>query len=258
MNTQLAYQAAALSRSIGLGALTDDVAAALKLSTDPLKIAKQFWGQIQGRTWDQAMTAASARAASKIWPAKNLDAKNDFISILVSSAINAKQAADNGNLEMANDLNRTWVILANRMGLDKTTPADAAKLKSQATTEIAPIIIIVGIVMAALAVSAIYIALIYFASQVIDDVLSKIECDRELIRLHNEYNKIVEKGGPQSDADKQIRDQLLEQQRIVAAGCTVPKPGFDVWPWILGVGLVSATTLGVVYRKEIGSWLTKR
>lgn len=252
----LVEQAVALR--IGLGDLTGDIAAALKFSTDPLTIAKQFWGQVQGRTWDQAVAASSARATAKNWIANQLDSKNDIITILVSSAIIAKQTTDKGNLEIANDLNRTWVILAKRMGKDKPTAADVGKMKSQASAEIAPVIVIVGIIAAALAVTAIYITLIYFASQIIDDVLSKIECDRELIRLHNEYSKIVDRGGPSTDDDRAARDKLLEQQRVVAAGCTTPKPGFDVWPWILGAGLVSATTLGVVYRKEIGSWLTHR
>ena len=248
---------------LGFGALTDDIAAALKISTDPLTIAKQFWGQIQGRTWDQAIVAASARASSKNWIAKSLEAKNDFITILFSSIIAAKASADGGNLETANDLNRTWVIIARRMGIDKTTPAQTDKMKTTAAAEVAPIVLIVGVIAAALAISAIYIALLYFASKVVDEVLAKIECDRELIRIHNDFNKVVEKHNAEpslawSDADKELRDKLLEQQRIVAAGCIKSKgDDFSPWPYVIGAGLIGATTLAIVYRKNIQNWLSR-
>lgn len=259
----------AAANIVGFGAPFDTIAAAINLpslGTNPYKIIRQFWGQVQGRSWDQAMTSAYARATSEKWVASDQPSRADLITLLVASAVNSKLMADAGNLEVANDLSRTWYVIAQRMGIG-TSKTDVDKAKQQAIAtgniEIGIPIIIVAVLGEALIVIGVTAVLMYFASQVIDDVLSKIVCDRELVRLHAAYNKIVENHSnnpnlPWTDDDRKMRDQLLEQQKFVANGCTKPKLGIDPWPYVLGAGIIGTTAVALVYRKEIGDLLSRR
>lgn len=274
--TQDLMLAARIARGpIGFGALPDDVTAALNLPSffsNPYAILKQFWGQVQGRGWDQAMTSANARASSKKWIASDLTSKNDFITLLVSTAVNGKLAQDKNIGASATDnptdtLGRTLYIIAKRRGLSTPTSADVAQMKNNSTGNIEVLIpvLIVAVIAQAVAIMVIAVALIYFASSVIDDILSKIECDRELMRLHADYNKIVDRhlqnpNLPWTKEETDARDKLLAEQQFVAAGCTTPKPGPDIpWGWwALGGTAVAATVLGVVYKDEIKSWLHHR
>lgn len=260
----------AYDRYLGLGDIAGDITAALKLpsfSLDPMAIVRQFWGQVQGRSWDQAMASAYARASSMNWIAKDAGSKADLIALLISSAINSKILADRGDLETANDLTRTWVVIARKMGVKAPTPAEIAGVKSRATGNIEVLIpvLIAAVIAEALVAITIVIALVWLASTVIDDVLSKIICDRELVRLHADYNKIIEHRNanpnpnlPKTSDEPAARDKLIEEQKFVAAGCVRPKPPFDPWPYVIGIGLVSVATAGVVYHKEIGDWIEGR
>ena len=214
------------------------------------------------------MTSANARAASGNWVEKDIASKNDLITLLVSSAINAKIAADKGNLDTSNDLNRTWYVIAQKMGIGvpSATEIDQMKSKSTGNIEVLVPVLIAAVIMQALAVTAIVVALIYVAAQVIDDVLSKIVCDRELVRLHADYNKIVDKHNanpnlPWTSDETKARDDLIASQKFVAAGCTKPKPGIEAWPWgwwVLGGTVLTTGVLGVVYRKQIGEWIDRK
>jgi len=262
-------------RIVGLGAPIDDVTAALKLpafSLNPYVLIKQFWAQVQGRSWDQAFASANARATAKKWIANDNPSKQDFITLMVSSAINAKLANDKnisagGSDNPTDTLARTLQIIAKRRGIKTPTPADATQMKNNSTGNIEVLIpvMIVAVIAQMLAVTAIAIALIYFASLVIDDILSKIECDRELIRLHADYNKIVDyhiqnPNAPWSKEDLKARDDLLEAQKFVAGGCTTPKAGpeFPWGWWMLGGTVVTAGVLGFVYKDDIKAWWASR
>jgi hypothetical protein len=268
IGVQHRWKLKARSFAVGLGAPIDTIAAAITLPSlsDPYKILRQFWGQVQGRSWDQAITSAYARASSEKWVASDQPSRADLITLLVASAVNSKLMADVGNLDVANDLSRTWYVIAQRMGIGTSkTEVDKAKQQAIATgnVEIGIPIIIAAVIGEAIIVVGVTAVLMYFASQVIDDVLSKIVCDRELVRLHSAYNKIVEKHSndpklPWTDDDRKMRDQLVEQQKFVASGCVKPKPGIDPWPYVLGAGIVGTTAVALVYRKEIGEWLSRR
>ena len=243
-----------LLTSIGFGDVATDITAALKLpSVDPLKVVKQFWGQIQGRSWDQAVVAATARAKAKDWKSGDQASKNDLITILVSTAINAKMLYDAGQPEYA-DLLRSCQLIANQMHLGNPTQTDIDKMKTTAAVELEPIILIVAVIASAMVAVGIVITLCFLAGDVIDNVLSKIECDRELIRLHNDYNNDVAAG----NKDSSSRDKLLEAQQTVANGCVKPKPPFSPWPYVAGAGVLTTAILGVVYRKQIGNWIERK
>lgn len=263
-----------VAAQIGLGAPID-IGAAVKLpsfNVNPYVLIRQVWAQAQGRSWDQAFTAANARADAKKWVASDNTSREDFITLLVSTAINVKLVKDKnisagGSDNPADTLSRTLDIIAKRRGITAPTPAQATQMKNNAAgnIEIAiPLEIIVALI-GSLIVAGITVALIYFASQVIDDVLSKIECDRELVRLHADYNKIVDyhianPNAPWSSDDLKARDDLLAAQAFVAGGCTKKAPGPESWvPWIVGgVAIAGITSVAIVYRDDIKAWFASR
>lgn len=260
----------ARTESRGLGTPIDDALAAIKLpSTDPYVVMRKIWAQVQGRSWEQAISSANARAIKGNWIVGDVASKNDLITLLVSTGINVKQLADHGESARADDLLRTWRLIAQRMGIGEVSPSniETIKGKSKATgnVEVFVPVLIAAVIAEAVAAAAVLIALMYFASQVVDDVLSKVVCDRELARLHAEYNQVVERhnqnpNAPWSPEEKKRREELVEHQKFVAAGCVKkPKTPFDdPWPYAIGAGILGATVLGVVYRREIGDWIEQR
>jgi hypothetical protein len=274
--TQDLMWAASIARGpIGFGALPDDITAALKLPSffaNPYAIVRQFWAQVQGRSWDQAFSSANARAASKKWIASDNPSKEDFITLLVSTAINGKEAQDKNIGASPTDnptdtLARTLYIIAKRRGIKAPTAGDVAQMKSSSTGNIEVLIpvLIVAVIAQAIAIMVIAVALIYFSSLVIDDILSKIECDRELMRLHADYNKIVDRhlqnpNLPWTKEEVDARDKLLEQQKFVSEGCTKQKPGPESWvPWIVGgVAIAGITSVAIVYKDDIKHWFASR
>lgn len=245
----------------GFGSIVDDIGAAARFSVDPYALVRQFWAQIQGRSWDDAIASADARAHAGAWTSGDLAAKNDFITLIVSSAINAKQAYARGDTENGDALMRTWAIVARRAGVKQPTPAETQHMMTTAGIELGAVeALIIGLIVAA-ALAGILVALCYFASDVIDNVLSKIECDRELIRLQAELDKVIQRhqdGSPLSDDEKALRDKVLAQQQFVAGGCIARKPSTD-WSLIaVGAGVVGIAVLGVVYAPEIKSLFSTR
>jgi hypothetical protein len=253
-----------------LGAPIDDVVATLKFpSTDPYAVLRQYWAQVQGRSWDAAVSSAYTRATKGNWIMGDLASKNDLITLLVSTGINAKQLSDQGDSARADDLIRTWKLIAQRMGINDVSLSniETIKGKSKATgnVEVFVPVLIAAVIAETIAAAAVLIALMYFASQVVDDVLAKIVCDRELARLHADYNKIVDQheqnpGRPWSPAEKKAREDLVAHQKFVIAGCVKQRktPFDDPWPYAIGAGILGATVLGVVYRREIGDWIERR
>lgn len=247
---------------VGIGAPLD-LTALNAISLDPRAALRQFWKQVdlRGRSWDQATVEATSRATSGNWIAGDLDSRADFITLLIHSALNAKLISERDSTS-ADALNRTWVVIAERMGI-RPSDVNVKQMQTTAAVEapaIAPIIIIAAIIMSGVVVISVIVALLYFSTKVVDDVLSKIVCERELLRLHAEYNKVVDKqlgGGQLTDADRALQSKLEEQQKFVAGGCAKPKQEPSVWPYAVGAGIVGATILGVVYAPEIKGWLAK-
>jgi hypothetical protein len=294
MNAELSAAMSILSRrerplatralqAIGMGALVDDVIAALKLAADPIAAGKLAWTQIQGRTWDQAVASAYARAASKGWTKNDTASVNDLIVLIVSSAITARQSK---SASSADALNLTWIAFEKRMGIDAsqiTLPQVQQKATQQnASGNILIPIAILGLIVQVAVVGAVYAVAIYYAASLVNNYLAVSECDKELARLQAQLDAITaqhnQDGKPLSQDEKALQDQLLDQQKLVAGGCTKPaplpippgfrqnapgtgdqpQPPYSPWPYVAIAGLVSVTALGVVYRKEIGQWFDRK
>lgn len=268
---------------LGLGALIDDVIAALKLAADPIAAGKLAWQQIQGRSWDQAVASAYARAASKSWAKNDTASVNDLIVLIVSSAINARQT---NNPASADALNLTWVAFQKRMGIDAsavTLPQVQAKATQQgAGANILIPIAILGLILQVAVVGAVYAIAIYYAASLVNNYLAVSECDKELARLQAQIDQITaqhnQDGKPLTADEKNLQNELLDQQKLVAGGCTKPaplptppgfrqlppgagdqpQPPFSPWPYVAIAGLLGATTIGVVYHKEIGDWFARK
>lgn len=268
---------------IGFGALVDDVIAALKLAVDPIAAGKLAWTQIQGRSWDQAVASAYARAASKSWVKNDTASVNDLIVLIVSSAFNARQSKDSSS---ADALNLTWIAFQKRMGIDAsaiTLPQVEQKAKDQnASASILIPIAILGMILQVAVVGAVYAVAIYYAASLVNNYLAVSECDKELARLQAQLDAIAaqhnQDGKPLTPDERDKQNQLLDQQKLVAGGCTKPaplptppgfrqhppgggdepQPPFSPWPYVAIAGLVGATTIGVVYHKEIGEWFAKK
>jgi hypothetical protein len=296
MNTELATAALSIMparqqrigvgaalRILGLGSPIDDAIAALRLAADPIALGKQIWNTIQGRSWDQAVASAYARAASKAWAKNDAASVNDLIALIVSSAINARQTK---NPSSADALNLTWVAFQKRMGID-ASQVTLSQVQQKATQQNAGAnilipIAILGLILQVAVVGAVYAIAIYYAASLVNNYLAVSECDKELARLQAQLDAITaqhnQDGKPLTPDEKNLQDQLLAQQQLVAGGCTKPaplptppgfrqmppgkgdepQPPFSPWPYVAIAGLVTATTIGVVYHKEIGDWLGKR
>jgi hypothetical protein len=267
----------------GLGSPIDDAIAALKLAADPIALGKQIWNTIQGRSWDQAVASAYARAASKSWVKNDTASVNDLIVLIVSSAFNARQTKDPGS---ADALNLTWIAFQKRMGIDAsavTLPQVQAKATQQnAGANILIPIAILGLILQVAVVGAVYAVAIYYAASLVNNYLAVSECDQELARLQAQIDQITaqhnQDGKPLTPDEKNLQDQLLAQQQLVAGGCTKPaplptppgfrqlapgagdkpQPPFSPWPYVAIAGLVSVTAIGIVYRKEIGQWIDRK
>lgn len=242
------------SKAIGLGSIVEDITAAFKIPTDPIQILPQFWAVVQGRSWVAAIDLANARAKAKNWVAGDKSSLDDFVTLCVSSAANAKRWRD---YPASSLLVQSGDLIAKRAKVTKLTPGDIQQIATsgKAVAEIPLIyVVIIAAIMEAVIIVAVFATLAYFASTVIDDVLSKIECDRELVRLHAEYNKILANKQPGSqftDDEKKVASDLVDQIKFVQGNCTKTKPGLDPWPYVLGLGVAATAVLGVVYMDEI-------
>lgn len=282
MTQDLLIAAARIARP-GFGALSDDIIAVLKVAGNPIAAAQVAWTQIQGRSWDDAVASAYARAKSKSWAKNDTASVNDLIVLIMSSAFTAR---DTKNPNDADTLNLTWLAFVKRMGIDPsgiTLPQLQQKATQQnASANILIPIAILGLIIQVAVVGSVYAIAIYYAASLVNNYLAVSECDKELARLHAQMDAITAQhnkdGKPLTPDERNLQSQLLEQQRFVASGCvksaplpTPPgfrqlKPGegdkpqepFDPWPYVAGAGLVTATVLGVVYRKEISGWISSK
>lgn len=270
-------------RILGLGSPIDDAISALQAASDPIALGKKIWNTIQGRSWDQALASGYARASSKSWVKNDTASVNDLIVLIVSSAFNARQTKDPGS---ADALNLTWLAFQKRMGIDAssvTLPQVQAKASQQnAGANILIPIAILGLILQVAVVGAVYAIAIYYAASLVNNYLAVSECDKELARLQAQLDAITaqhnQDGKPLTADEKNLQNQLLDQQKLVAGGCTKPaplptppffrqlppgggdqsQPPFSPWPYVAIAGLVGATTIGVVYHKEIGAWFAKK
>jgi hypothetical protein len=251
----------------GLGGLIDDTAAALKLSLDPVAAAKQLWGAAHGGSWDQTIAVADARAASKSW-STDFQSQTDLTTLALSSAFNVRGLDKIGTPEAkrASDaLTRSFYILLKRINRAPTQGASVQQYTSGNLTAAAEIPIGIIIVLA-IAVAVVYVAFFVFLYYVLRDCLSvaatSYTCDREMMRLHAEVDKIVDnhlKDGKPFTTDElsHIADLEAAQKRVLDGCVTATKPpvsGDIDWSTIgIVAGILGVTALGVVYAPEIKS-----
>lgn len=249
----------------GVAGLIEDTSAALKLAIDPVDAAKKLWAASQGKSWEGAIGGADARAESRQWDT-GLQSQADLVTLAISSACSVSKLDKRSDAEAkrASDaLTRTFYILLKRIGRAPSQGASVQQYTSGNLTAAAEIPIGIVIVLA-IAAAIIYIAFFALIYYVLRDCLSVVAtsfvCDREMVRLHSEVDKIVDnrlkKGGSFSADELQRIADLEAAQKRVLDGCVEaikPPPAGGI-PWgtvALVGGLVAATALGVVYAPEI-------
>lgn len=260
----------------GLAGLIDDTTAALKLAVDPINGAKALWAAAQGKTWDGAIGAADARAESRSW-GTDLSSQADLATLALSSALNVSVLDKKNDAEskrVSDALTRSFYILLKRIGRAPSGGASVQQYTSSNLTAGAEIPIGIVIVLA-IAAAVIYVAFFAFIYFVLRDCLAvtatTFVCDREMMRLHSEVDKIVDNhlkdGKPYSSDELQRIADLEAAQKRVLEGCLEavkrdppPKMPWDL-PWgTVGivVGIVGLTALGLVYAPEIKHALSPR
>lgn len=237
----------------------------------------QAWSALdaQHRSWSDALNSAYARAATRNWIPGDKVAASDLTALIVASAFSARAVAsmpDQGQ-RAADALNRTWVIIADKLGWTPSQTIDDLKKKvsseqnpTTAAAELALFEVIIAVVAIA-AVATVYCFLIYFAYKIVDALLSRIVAFAELIYLQSQVQKIVDRhlanpNLPWTDEEKEML-QRLEDMQNGAHGAIVAPPSSDkgveagtpAWVWIGGAVVVSAAAIAFVYRGPIRSWL---
>lgn len=286
MTQDLVVVASRIARGsrVGFGAITpDDILAVLKLASNPIVAGKIAWAQIQGRSWDDAVASARARAKSGSWTKDDTASVQDLVVLIMSSAFNARDTKDVGS---ANALNQTWLAYLKRMGIDPTgmtVPDVLQKAKNNnASANILIPIAILGLIVQVLVVGAVYAIAIYYAASIVNNYLAISECDKQLARLQSQMDEITERhiqdGKPLTPDEKELQNKLLEQQKLVAGGCTKPAPlptppgfrqlepgkgdkpqePFDPWPYVIGGTILTVGALGIYYRGPIVDWIERR
>jgi hypothetical protein len=135
---------------------------------------------------------------------------------------------------------------------------------------------LLAILVAGLVGAVFYAIALYAVVSILNNLLAKYYVDQELLRLHGEGQKIVDKhladGTPFTNDEK----QLLKDLQAMQAGITkqqgqVPNTvepfdpnaatkGFwdSPWAWFGLASVVGGTVLAVVYRDEIGRLLAPK
>jgi len=240
---------------------------------------RQFWPAFdaQSRSWEDTIHAAYLRGEAKKWVPNDPVSRSDLTALILASAFSARAVStmpDQG-LRASDALNRTWYIIAEKLGYTPDTTIDSLKSRVQKeqnpTTAAAQIalfeLLIIVVYVAALAV--VYCFAIYFAAKIIDSLLARIVAFAELIYLQIQVQKIVDRhladpNLPWTDAEKKMLDNLEALQRgahnAVTAAPALTPPGSDetpAWVWIGGGVVVVGGVLAIVYRDEIKRWLNR-
>lgn len=257
-------QSIGLDAQAGLAGLIDDTANALKLSPDPVYAAKALWAAAQGKSWDGAIGAADSRAESMNWSTE-LGAQMDLATLALSSAFSVRALTKRGDPEsvrISDTLTRSFYILLKRIGRAPTNASTVSQYTGGLTAAAeVPIGIIVAL---AITAAVIYVAFFAFIYYILRDCLSlaatTFVCDREMMRLHSEVDKIAANhadGGSYTPQELQRVADLEAAQRRVLEGCieaVKPPGGSSPFPWntvAIIVGIGGLTALGLMYAPEI-------
>jgi len=213
---------------------------------------KLAWPNYDGRQFGQAVLDAYARAAAKAWK-NDAASKNDLIALVVSSAL-CSRAIDDGTqigARAANILANTWTVLAKRTGFSGQSAED---LKKQSGTTASVEIIL--IVVAVLAMAGVYAWIVYKAAEIIERKLSIDAESEELVRLHAEGQKIVDRHLndpklPWTPEELKILQDLKDQQEGIHHEMAPPKPAnpFDPVPYLVAGGIGLAAYLFFLHKR---------
>ena len=228
----------------------------------------QSWRLIdpEGRTWDQAIAAAHARAQRMDWPAGVNTAKFDLMALVVESAILTRAVSDMPDVgqRLANTLSRTWVIFAKRLGYNGESAAELkAKTNDRAAIAAVELILVLGLIVAA---TVIYVFIVIYAAKLIDNELQRRAADRELIRLQSQAQEITKRhldsGLPLTDDEKEILQRLENAQAGIRPGqpseIEAPIKPTSIWPWLALAGVIGVTVVAVAYAPEIKTFIAAR
>lgn len=215
---------------------------------------KQVWGAIDGagRDFSSAISAAYARAASKKWTSDRVGV-SDLTALVVLSALDSRalrEAGDNASIRAADALDRTWYVISKRNGYQaETAQAQKDANKDPKMTAAVPLIAIVAAIAATLIIAGVYVYLIYQAASIIDRQLARdVESD-ELVRLHAEWQKIVDRhiadpNAPWTPEEIATLKRLEDAQAGIRQAIAPPPPEPPKAPgpnWtVLGVAVVAA------------------
>lgn len=257
--------------AFGVSGLIEDTRASLSLSSDPTAAAKALWATMRGTTWNAAIGAADARAASAAW-GTDLSSQADLATLAVSSACSVSVLSKRSDVQskrISDALTRTFYILLKRIGRAPSSSSTVGQYTSGLTAAAeVPIGIIIAL---AITAAVIYVAFFAFIYYILRDCLAvsatSFVCDREMLRLHAEVDKIAANhadGSSYSPDEIRRVDELEAAQRRVLEGCVdalKPPDAGRPFPWgtiaIIG-GIVGLTTLGLVYAPEIKHALAPR
>lgn len=231
-----------------------------------------------GRSWDATLSSAYSRGASRQWIPNDPISRSDLIAVIIATSMSARAVSsmpDQGQ-RAANDLNRTWEIIAKKIGYTPDLTLDKLKARVQSeqnpTTAAATIAIfeLLAIIVAIAAQVVIACFAIYYAYKIVDALLARIVAFAELIWLEIQVQKIIERHLsdptlPWTDEEKQHLAQLEQMQGKASAAVsappssdiTPPDTGTPAWVWIGGAVVVTGGVLAIVYRDQIKRWLDR-
>jgi hypothetical protein len=211
----------------------------------------------KGRTFKQALQDSAMVAASKKWTL-GVETTFDLIAMIAGSALLSSSVKEDPNkaigLRASAALDRTWEVLAKRAGWKGEDPIAVQKTNPSSPDIRAalPILEIVIVVVAIAAVAGVYAWAIWKASEIIERQLSISAESDELIRLHSEWQKIVDRhladpNLPWTPQELQLLADLEKAQGLVANLNAPPKPAEPIKPLDLTVLAVAAAALGGGY-----------
>lgn len=245
----------------------------------------QFWRVIdaKNRDWAQATTDALARAESGNWIADDATCRSDLLALILTSAFQARAVQNMPELggEWSDTLTRTWLVYVRKLGYDPSTlkPEDLrARLQKDGASQANIAVFDLLVILIAGLIGAVIFAIAFYAvSSILNNLVSKYFVDRELLRLHGEGQRIVDRhladpNLPWTDGERQLlKDLQMQQAGLAQQQGDVPntvKPfdpnaaakGFwdSPWAWVGLATVVGGTVLAVVYRDELKRALESR
>ncbi len=150
-------------------------------------VAKAFGLLTGGADFDVSAATARERAKSREWAADQGHETRDFIALVLDSELLSKELEDSGQENVADLLDRSWLILAKKDGYDPNKPQKQTGSPVQANA-VAIVAAVIGIV----AVAAVVAYLIYRASQIVSAEIAIHASSQELVRAHSDAMTVIE------------------------------------------------------------------